>query len=442
MNKIIIFLLSISYGFAQTYSSKRASINDFNGVLAADTVLIEVENLPSQIDENFGLAKVCLNIQHERVSDLKLELFSPDGNEIWLTNRNGRDDGRNYFQTCFRSNGFSGYIHEAKAPFIGEFIPDGRMEYINNGQNPNGTWKLLIRDLAAGVDGQLDYVRLTFEDNPMPNYKIPPCSIGYGLGCLCADGTEDCLLLPDLVLLPSFTINQIKEYPYNHYRYGGQLRLAATIANIGNGPIQTFGKNEWYCGEQQVEGSMKCEDGSASRQNLYQRVYSKSDGELQYTDIKAGTNYYDDKPGHDHFHVDSWVSFRLKKDVYKKGKLKKTKLIAEGQKVSYCLFDTGICNNEDSLCYVGGQTYGQKNLLNYGMGSFADCKEGEQGISVGGYDTYGMMYEGQYIDLPKRLKSGTYILEIEVDPEQKYQEISKENNLYRQEIVLSRQRKR
>ncbi|MGR3809175.1 lysyl oxidase family protein [Jiulongibacter sp. NS-SX5] len=444
MKKVLLLLMLPLMSLSQTYSSEIGGkvISDYTGILAADTVEIAVKGLPLVINESFGLSKVCFTIQHKRVSDLKVELFSPDGNEIWLTNRNGGLEGENYFQTCFRSNGFNGYVHQAKAPFRGEYIPDGRFEFLNNGQNPNGVWKLIVRDLESGVQGKLDYVNLTFEKDPMPNFEKSPCSLSEGKGCECPDGTQDCDLLPDLVILPSFTKDQIQEYPYNHYRYTGHLRLAATIANIGYGPIEVFGKNEWYCNDTPVEGDVKCPDGENPRQRIYQRVYKKNGDNLVYEDLVSGTNYYDEKPGHDHYHVDDWVEFRVVKQKNKRNGSIKRKVIAEGAKVSYCLFDTGICNNGDSLCYVNNTIYGQKNLPNYGLGNFIDCKSGLQGISVGGYDTYGMLYEGQFVKLPKGLKPGTYILEIEIDPEHKYKESDRSNNIYRQEVYLSKQRKK
>src|SRR5690606_4148222 len=109
----------------------------------------EVGGLPPHINAEFGLGKICLTIVHPKVSDLKIELISPDGTGIWLTNRNGGDTGSGYYNTCFRVRGHSGYIHQAKAPFTGEFIPDGRLEFLNNGQDPNGTWYLLVQDLRA-----------------------------------------------------------------------------------------------------------------------------------------------------------------------------------------------------------------------------------------------------------------------------------------------------
>jgi len=157
---IIICAWSAIGGHAQKFNGSGRSLQDYNGTYFQQQFNIQVYDLPAKMDTSFGLENVCINIQHPRVSDLKITLESPDGTSIWLTNRNGRDTGKNYVNTCFRATGKNGYIHESLAPFTGEFIPDGRMEYFNNGQNPNGYWKLIVEDLKEGMAVELDYCSL------------------------------------------------------------------------------------------------------------------------------------------------------------------------------------------------------------------------------------------------------------------------------------------
>lgn len=59
--------------------------------------------------------------------------------------------------------------------------------------------------------------------------------------------------------------------------------------------------------------------------------------------------------------------------------------------------------------------------------------------TIGGYDTYGMLYEGQYLQLPNGLKNGEYILEIEIDPHHWYKESNKANNTFRMKINIQKQ---
>ena len=110
MVRILIFLIFINLLFnnvsnCQVFKTTGGELSDFHKIEKADSFAIEVKGLSKQINQNFGLAKVCINLTHERVSDLKVELLSPDGTKIWLTNRNGGVDGKNYINTCFRSNG-------------------------------------------------------------------------------------------------------------------------------------------------------------------------------------------------------------------------------------------------------------------------------------------------------------------------------------------------
>lgn len=424
--------------FAQQFVGSGGKINDFISSAKADTFSVRIDKLPLNINANFGISKVCFHIVHARASDLKVELLSPDGTSIWMTNRNGRDSGKDYWNTCFRSNGFSGYIHQATAPFEGEFIPDGRFSFLNNGQNPNGIWKLLVTDLRNGQVGMLNYFSIEFSENPTPNAEMSPCSFENPAGCICNNAEKDCELLPDLIILKKITYQQIKEYPKDDPYYGGQLHFAASICNIGDGPMETLGRSEWYCGENKVDSLTRCADGKLARQKIYQRIYAKKGNQLTWNDRLAGTNYFDEKPGHNHYHVDDWVEFRLIKNEIVNQK-KKRKIVAKGRKVSYCLFDSGICSNRDNLCEEKGKIYGEKNLSNYGLGNYVECKSKKQGISVGGYDTYGLLYEGQFIQLPKGLKSGEYFLEIEIDPNHLYREKDRSNNIFSMPVQISKQ---
>lgn len=436
---IVFFIQSyLSDVQAQAFTGRGGLISDEQPAFKIDSFAIDVKGLGVEINEKFGLAKICLNIVHPKISDLKIELLSPDGTSIWLSNRNGGDEGSGYYSTCFRSNGHSGYLHQANAPYTGEFIPDGRMLFLNNGQNPNGIWYLLIQDLRSGNRGSLGYVSLIFEDNPMPGGEEPPCRIENGISCKCPDGSDDCELLPDLVILPVFTENQVMEYAHNDASYPGQLRFAVSIANIGDGPIETYGNNQWFCGDTPVkDSSIICDDGTHARQNVFQRIYRKKGSEIVYNDRLAGTNYFEDLPGHNHYHNDNWVEFRL---VKKEATGVKT-LISTGRKISFCLFDSGICSDDDLVCRIDGMTYGGKSLDNYGLGRYADCNTpgGRTGISVGAYDTYGVHFEGQHIDLPKGLPTGEYLLEIELDPVGKYIEKNKANNIFSTPVHISKQ---
>jgi subtilisin-like proprotein convertase family protein len=430
------FFLSRSAN-AQKFYGQGGVIHDYAEEYNRDVFPIEVKGIKNNIDSSFGLIGVCINIRHTKVSDLKIQLMAPDGTTIWLSNRNGGDQGEDYQNTCFSNNAFTGYIAEGNAPFIGEYIPDSRMEFVNNGQNPNDYWYLLIDDLHQRNTGVLNSFSIEFGTNP-PTTAKSSCAAGNIEVCKTTKGFTNNILLPDLVLIPSFTHNQIKEYAFNDATYPGQLRVAASIANIGEGPMEIQGSNSWLCGNQQVDSTNRCNNGQLPRQKIWQNLYYKQEDKLIKKKVVAGTLYFDEKPGHQHYHVDDWIEMRIVKKTKNKKGLRQT-VVGKSSKVSYCLFDTGICRNNDSLCVINNKLYGPHNLSNYGLGYFTDCHSKLQGISVGGYDTYGLLYEGQDIKLPKGLPKGWYYLQIIIDPKNRYQESNKKNNIFEKKIWLSLQ---
>ncbi|MFN8348462.1 MAG: proprotein convertase P-domain-containing protein [Spirosomataceae bacterium] len=218
---------------AQTVAVKGGRLDDYVGRYKKQEIEIAVNGLPNHADSNYGLEAVVITLHHDRVSDIKITLEAPDGTSVWLTNRNGKDTGKHYLNTRFSQFGKKGQISAATAPFTGDFVPDGRLEFINNGQNPNGLWKISVEDLKEGITGTLDRVQLIFSNRPAALIKARQCSLDTIGLCDCPDGKENCELLPDLVIVPIFTYNQIQEYPWNHKTYPGQLRFAASIANIG-----------------------------------------------------------------------------------------------------------------------------------------------------------------------------------------------------------------
>ncbi len=423
-------------GNAQSFTIKGGRLDDYAGSYLKQDFALTIGGLPKTVDSTFGLEAIVLALHHDRVSDLKITLEAPDGTSVWLTNRNGKEAGKHYLNTRFSQFGKEGQISAAKAPFTGDFVPDGRLDFINNGQNPNGNWKVSIEDLKAGIVGKLDSVQLIFSHRPAYVSTANRCSFENGGMCHCPDGKINCELLPDLVIVPLFTQNQIQEYPWNHKLYPGQLRFAASIANIGLGPLEIVGTNEWICGNEKVDTCRVCPDGSMSRLKAKQKIYSKNEMQLESREVPAGTMYIENMPGHNHSHVDDWVEFRLLKITDGN----KT-IVSKGKKVSYCLYTTGSCYNKDGLCTIDGKNYGE-NMPNFGMGNYATCNFDKQGISVGGFDTYGMMYEGQFIDLPPNLKTGDYFLEIEIDPRHIYLESNRSNNVFQMKVRIEKQERK
>lgn len=133
----------------QTFSNTTGGNIPDNG-FNFSTYLINVTGLPS-LNNGFGLSEVKLNINHTYVGDLEIYLESPSGIRTALASFCG-DDGNNYTNTVFTLNATNsiGNAVNSLAPFTGNFLPTSSFGAHNNGQNPNGSWKLLIRDYNDG----------------------------------------------------------------------------------------------------------------------------------------------------------------------------------------------------------------------------------------------------------------------------------------------------
>ncbi|WP_201984326.1 proprotein convertase P-domain-containing protein [Hymenobacter rubidus] len=425
---------------AQVFFGKSGPVTDFTGRDEAVRFPLVVEGLAARTTAQFGLEGACLSITHPKTADLKIELLAPDGTSVWLTNRNGGDHGADYRATCFRMDGFNGYVYEGKSPFTGTYIPDGKLQFFNQGLNPNGTWYLLVHDLAAGNAGSLDQWSLSFGPHPaQPDFA--PCNPKSAAACRCPDGTGTCDLLPDLVVSEKILRELHQEYGASDATYPRQIRLAVATANIGWGPMETRGTGRWTCGAQPAkDGRVTCPDGQRARQEIVQVIYRREGDRLASRTRVAGSNYFDERPGHNHYHADAWVDFTLRRRLPRQPDPRRWPVLGKGTKASYCLFDSGNCGEADGVCQNGrGQTVGQGTLPNFGFGHYVDCEAATQGISVGGIDHYGISFEGQAIPIPMGTPNGSYYIVVEVDPLNLYQESDETNNVVAIPIELKLQ---
>lgn len=421
----LLFWFNDNWIQAQTFSAKNVELYDNFKEPFTQEILIEVKDLPQKINEDFGLETVEITLLHNRTSDLKIQLQAPDGTTSWVTNRNGGLAGKNYLQTKFSQFGKDGLINTAKNPFTGNYIPDGQFNFFNNSQNPNGIWKLLIEDLKPEEKGFLEEVKITFGDKPATIKKRKICSFETPENC--PNNGKTSALLPDLVILPFFTQNQVQEFAKDDVHYPSQLKISVAIANIGAGPLEVF-PDPLKMKDVKMDRSK-----SGKRIPLLQKIYSLKANTFTSENKESGTIYYEKMPGHEHYHVDDWIEMRLVKIVNDK-----RIIISKGAKVSYCLFTNGMLYENDKASIIDKKQYGS-DLQNYGLGEYPSCELRKQGIAVGGYDYYGLMYEGQFLTLPKDLKNGKYILEIEIDPDHNYYESNRKNNLFSMPVEITKQ---
>ena len=407
--------------------------NDHNARYEPLILSIPVSGLPAHIDTLFGLEKVNLSIKHPRISDIKVELFSPDGTLVWISNRNGKN-GQDYRNATFSQRGFDGPISSAEAPFSGEYQPDGNLSSVNNGQNPNGDWTLKVHDLGADTEGVFEEISLTFSDNPA-RLKASPCSFTNPKSCQCsrADGR----MMPDLVVSEMGTAANMWEIAYDTTKGYGMLMFEVRVMNLGEGPLELTGTNTWLCGTDTVaDRRVRCKEGDETNDSIYprqifqQNIYTLKNGQLGKTTRTAGTMAYDGHPGHDHFHADYYARFSLLKPIDNEPDTSKWAIVGTARKASFCLWDMQFCDAENKKCDTRGRFYDEQSLANYGFGTYKSCDDPHrQGISVGGIDWYGLHYDGQNLRLPPDTANGLYFLKIEIDPFNFYEESDESNNV-------------
>ena len=143
----LLFLLQLVSLRAQTFSSTVNQLLPDDG----STVFFEipVNGLPSVMDTMFGIEQVCLNINHPYVEDMTVKLQSPNGQIIVLFAGVG-GGGQNFANTCVAGEGLNFALNSA--PFSGLFQCYGVLGNFNRGQDPNGTWKLVIHDTYPDAD--------------------------------------------------------------------------------------------------------------------------------------------------------------------------------------------------------------------------------------------------------------------------------------------------
>ncbi len=127
---------------------------------------------------------VVVNIDHTNDADLQIALVAPNGTRVLLFNRFGRT-GDNLWGTTFDDSAAK-TIQSAPAPFTGTYRPATSLSALN-GQNPNGTWRLEVRDNADGNGGRIDNWSLVLKTGiggPSPIIAAPaqPAPIQPDLG--------------------------------------------------------------------------------------------------------------------------------------------------------------------------------------------------------------------------------------------------------------------
>jgi hypothetical protein len=197
-------------------------------------------------------------------------------------------------------------------------------------------------------------------------------------------------MLPDMFPLVSESKGYVHGWEFDLAEQPGRtlLRLTTAVANRGTGPMDLVG------------GAVN-NDGT---QQVYQRINLEGGGT---TSRLAGNFIY--HPQHQHIHFDGFAAYRIR--AIGAGNTLGP-VLAEGDKVSFCLLDVDHFNPG-----LAGSPPGSR---------YVTCGS-NQGISVGWADVYEKDLPDQWIDVTG-VPDGRYWLEVVADPENRLTESDETNN--------------
>ena len=222
--------------FAQTFNGSTGNIQD---VQTTNFTAI-VSGLPTSINTtSFGFERVCVNLNHSFDADLTISIVAPDGSmAILASDLGGSDD--NFTNTCFVWDAPDPII-DANAPFTGSFSPMEELGIVNNGQNPNGNWKLRITDSDGGDVGQVLSWSVTFGSNPADFFQFTESELPIVV--LNTNGAS----IPDDPKIPAHmgiiyngpgVMNHVSD-PYNNYN--NLIAIEQRGSSSGNFPQKSYG---------------------------------------------------------------------------------------------------------------------------------------------------------------------------------------------------------
>ncbi|HLG33800.1 MAG TPA: proprotein convertase P-domain-containing protein [Bacteroidia bacterium] len=397
---------------------------------------IIVSGLPAAINNTYGLENVCLDISHTYDSDLIIKIKSPDGNVFILSNRRG-GGGDDFSGTCFRGNGAQGPISAGTAPFSGVYMPDVNLASVNNGQNPNGTWWLIVVDTAGTDTGNVNSMTIRFGNSPTPPNPVSslPCSVNNALNCWCLDSSDtECDLFPDMTASSMIIDQQHQEYgaPFQH------ISLANATPNIGRGPMEIHGSGQCFCDTVSVPcTTLLCPDGNYPTEIVNQTIYHRSTASNTLTTWThtGGTMAY--HQAHSHVHVDNWAWYTLRHSAPNPD-ARTWPIHGTGSKQSFCLVNVGTCTGNYGYCIENGDTLTMADIPNAPFGLVTGCSR-DQGIYVGNLDVYTEGHNWPGVILPTTTCNGDYYIVSITDPENYFLESNDDNNWVAVPITLTLQ---
>jgi hypothetical protein len=293
------------------------------------------------------------------------------------------------------------------------------------------------------------------------------CTTTNATSCVCADGSSNCLLLPDITASwKGVANNGWTEYPQtnagtNYTGQGpdnGRLRVTGSTPNIGHGSFtvrgqDANGKRTFLCGSDTVfnvsaTGAFTCPNGYPNpKQLITQRIYQKNGNAMSFVDQYAGSVTY--HPAHGHNHVDDWAVMTLRIQTSDPNPLN-WPIVGTGAKIGFCLMDYGQCGTagstydghcrDDNTFYLSGNALHNVDFPNWNLGGGNyNCSVIEQGISSGWTDVYGKHLDGMWINIPPNTCNGDYYIVMEVDKHNLFIEENDSNNYTAVPVTLTMQ---
>lgn len=133
-----------------------------------ETFFVDV-NESGLLGQDIFIESVDMILEHGWPADLKISLESPSGDMMTLSDHNGtitNNFGDVLDTTCTKVTSFNPNactkISDNRPPFIGSFIPDGKINDIGNNTQAQGRWKIIFFDRASKDAGNLKFLQLKF----------------------------------------------------------------------------------------------------------------------------------------------------------------------------------------------------------------------------------------------------------------------------------------
>jgi hypothetical protein len=180
---------------------------------------------------------------------------------------------------------------------------------------------------------------------------------------------------------------------------GRLLRFAASLANLGPGPLTLLPRGRGSCdrGQHAARQVMHVDrngDGTYHRARDLRRTQQFSGCMLRHV-------------GHDHWHFDAMASYALRRPGA-------ARPLVDRNKVSFCL--------RDNVRVPGRRTTVRRE-------HFGECTaDGRQGISPGWVDVYTAELEGQTLAVPRGVDAEVVCLDLAADPRDLIEETTESDN--------------